>query len=66
MNITDLSDNGLLMIHEAIKNALHVDDAITQGNKPYGAREYPDFLELSQEVETVLTKRGIEFDPVNW
>jgi hypothetical protein len=66
MNIAALSVSGLLMIHDAIKDALRVDDAIADGEKRYGVREYPDFRELSLEIEAELTARSVEFDPPLW
>jgi hypothetical protein len=66
VNIEGLSLNGLKLLHGAIRGALADDDAIKQGPKIYGAREYPDWRETADRIEAELEKRDETFDPLPW
>lgn len=67
MNIPGYSTSGLLMLHNAIHQALAVDDNIKISiDKPYGVREYRDWRKMSDEIEAELSKRGVKFQVVPW
>lgn len=67
MNIMGFSTNGLLMMHSSIKQALSVDDNMPEGtDKPYGVRSYPDWHEISTEIEAELTNRQVKYERVAW
>lgn len=67
MNIQGYSDNGLKMLHGAIKNALAQDDAIPAGrDKTYGVREYSDWRETADKIEAELKKRDVSFEMITW
>lgn len=65
--IGGLSLNGLENLHESILKVVREDDAIPAGQeKPYGARVFPDFKELSDQVEAELTRQQESFQKVPW
>jgi hypothetical protein len=67
MNIPGFSTNGLLMMHDGIKNALADDDNTIDGkNKPYGVRTFPDWKQISDAIESELTARSVTFEAVPW
>jgi hypothetical protein len=67
MGIPGLSLNGLKARHKAILDVVTKDDATPIGqDKIYGAREFPDWKELSDQVEAELTRRREPFQKVPW
>lgn len=68
MNIRGLSTNGLLMLHNAIKEALVDDDSKERMGKPgiYGVREYKDFKAMSDLIEDEVRSRGERIKEIDW
>jgi len=67
MNIPGFTTKALEGFHRAINDALAKDDATPHGqDKPYGAREYPDWRQTSDEIEAELTTRNVPFTPIQW
>jgi hypothetical protein len=67
MNISDLSDNALRMMHDAIWRALHVDDSIPPREpKRYGVRAHADFRKLNDAIEGELRSRRVDFKSLDW
>lgn len=67
MNIPEFSTNGLRALHQAILDALVKDDNTPSGEeKPYGAREFPDWRKMSDELEAELSKRNVAFQRIPW
>lgn len=67
MNIAELTTASLRLLHDAVIQAVKVDDETPPGQpKPHDARGTPDWREWSAELEAELTKRGEPFHPVNW
>lgn len=66
--VSSFSNDGLLKMHMAVKNALVADDEASKQNKEkqYGVREFPDWKTWSDDLETVLTERGVPFEKVSW
>ena len=67
MNIPGFSNNGLLMMHDGIKQSLAADDNTPAGkDKPYGVREFADWKQMSDAIESELKSRGVNFQAVPW
>ncbi|WP_336066747.1 hypothetical protein [Nitratireductor rhodophyticola] len=67
MNISELSDNGLLSLHAGVAKALAADDATPPGQeKPYGAREYADWKAWGDALEVELRRRQANFNEIDW
>lgn len=61
------STNGLLMMYNATRQALEVDDNIPSGEKKiYGVREYADWKLQSDSFEKELDKRKIKYSKISW
>jgi hypothetical protein len=62
MNYDKLSTNSLKEFHDAIDKCLKEDDSTSQGEmKPYGVREFTDWAQHLQKIESELTKRNETF-----
>lgn len=67
MNISGISENGLKMLHESIRNALEHDDALPAGQeKTYGVREHKDWREFCEQIEADLDVRSAKFTKISW
>lgn len=64
MNIEGLSTNSLTMLHKAIQKALDEDDALEI--KIYEVREYPDFKQMADAIESILTRKKEKFERIEW
>lgn len=61
-----LSDSALLAMHQMTAEALRDDDALPKGNSRWGMRDHHDWKKQADEIELVMTERGIEFTPIDW
>ena len=67
MNIPGFSTNGLKMMHDGIRNALAHDDALPNGqDKTYGVREYADWRDHGDRIESELNTRGVTYTQIAW
>lgn len=67
MNYPKMSTNGLKALHDAIANVLKKDEALPAGqDKIYGAREFPDWKEASDQIESELDARNEPFTKIPW
>jgi hypothetical protein len=67
MDLTKLSDGGLLSLYNAITYALEEDDAIPAGRpKRYGVRQYADFKTWGSALEAEIKRRGLKYTPIHW
>ena len=61
------SNEGLIGLHKSIRSAFDRDEEIPEDKeKQYGVREYSDWRQWSDSLESEMTKRSIEFEPVPW
>jgi hypothetical protein len=67
MNFPGFSSNGLKTLQDAIRKALEADDTTPTGqDKAYGVREFPDWKEMSDDLEAELDRRGETYTKVPW
>ena len=66
MNLDNLSGEGLLLLHKAVKQALQSDDEANDSRKPYGVRENSDWRTWADNIEVILRKRNSQFNAINW
>ncbi len=66
MNINELSTQSLHDLHSLIREAVKTDDAVTNGVKRYGVRDYPDWQRQAEAFEEELSKRNIPFEKIQW
>ena len=61
------SDEGLIGLHKSVRAAFDKDEATPEEQeKIYGVREYSDWRQWSDALESEMTKRGVNFEPVPW
>jgi hypothetical protein len=54
-------------MHKTLSAAVAEDDATPiDRDKPYGAREFSDWKEMSDALETELKKRKTPYTPIAW
>ena len=61
-----LTTGAVRELHQAIKQALAEDDRLPEGKKVYGVREFPDFRQEADELETELDRRKEKFTRIVW
>jgi hypothetical protein len=61
-----LSSSALLDLHKAIQRALQEDDKLPTRQKEYGVREFPDFRQEADEIETELDNRREPYSKIAW
>ena len=61
-----LTTDSLIDLHDCILRALRKDDALPEGRKRYGVREFPDWRQHAEAIETELKKRDIDCPPIPW
>ncbi len=70
MDITKISDNGLLSFHLGVREAAASDLAREKrgdNSEPYyGVKEFADWSLWRDSLEQELKRRGIDYDPVTW
>ncbi len=66
VNVTNLSLNGLLLLHNAVREALLLDDNTCKGPKPYMVRQTPDWRQWSDALEKELDRRNARFEKIHW
>jgi hypothetical protein len=67
MDVGKLSDGGLKKLHEAVHHAIETDDKTPPNqDKPHGVRQFADWKQWSDELETELQKRKMSFKKVPW
>lgn len=68
MDVLGLSDRGLYALWEAVQKAFLADEeSIALGHEPeYGVRTFKDWKVWSDQLETEMQKRGIQFKPIAW
>ena len=67
MNISGLSTNALLLLYNAVREALEIDDNLPRGvEKTYNVREFRDFREWSNGLEAELDNRGARYSKIEW
>ena len=64
--ISDFSDNGLLDLHNAIREALIDDDNNPKDQKKYNVRGTKDWKSWAEALENEMTSRGIIFQDIPW
>jgi len=63
----EFSKNLLKCFHDSIKNAMKIDDETPEGqDKPYGVREFYDWKQHADAIESEMEDRGIEFEEIKW
>ena len=67
MNIPALTTDAIQALHSLISQCLECDDALPAGaEKHYGVRQYPDWREESNQLETELDRRKIPYTKIAW
>ena len=66
MDIPVLTNDLLKTLHNLVREKLIADDALPEGQKRWGIREYPDWKQQADVLETELRKRQIFFTPIDW
>lgn len=67
MDITRLSDAGLLSLYDAITTALEFDDAQPAGvAKKYGVRTHADWREWGNTLAAEIQRRALHFRAIPW
>lgn len=66
MNVSKLKTELILIMYEAIKEALKDDDAVLEGAKKYFVREFKDWKYTADLFESELDKRNVEYDKILW
>ena len=68
MNISGMTDAGILKMYAAVREALEQDDQLVlSGLKPvYGVRGFSDWKDWSDLLEAELDKRGVKYTKVGW
>lgn len=67
MDITQLSDAGLLSLYDGITNALAHDDSQPASEPPkYGVRNFQDWKLWGDMLETEIKRRGLSYRPIPW
>ncbi len=63
----EISNGSLKELHESIKKAIKADKETPNGqDKPYGVNEFPDWKEHAEAIESAMTKKELEFEPIIW
>ncbi len=66
-NLKNMRTPMLLKLHNAIAEALRVDDGIAVAeHKPYGVRVFSDFQEQTRAIEGELDKRNVNYTKIVW
>lgn len=63
--VTELSDEGLISLHEGIIKALEIDDQ-SMADKPFNVRGTNDWKRWADILEGEMTKREVEFRKIPW
>ena len=66
MNISKLRTELILLIYDAIRNALKEDDTLPGNQKKYFVREFSDWEDTVHLLEEVLNQRNVEYERINW
>jgi hypothetical protein len=67
MDYTGFSDSGLKMMQKGVADALAADDATPAGQaKEFEVREYSDWREHADAIETVLDQRQVSYTKIVW
>jgi hypothetical protein len=66
MDLSKMSSGGLRSLHDAVRRALAEDDALADGCKIYGVREYPEWRHWNDALEDELKRRRESFKPLGW
>lgn len=70
MDITKLSDNGLISLHDGVRRAYEFDEAnpanVAAGDNFFSVRQFPDWAVWRDALEEELANRGISYSPVTW
>ena len=68
MDITRMSEPGLLKLHFAVCEALKTDDQLVLSGKEtlYGVRKYSDWREWADWLEAELDRREVEYKKIPW
>jgi hypothetical protein len=62
MNIPELPDESLKLLHQNMRERLEEDDRTLAGRrKPWGIRSHPDFRKQSGEFEAEFNRRGMPY-----
>lgn len=65
--IPGYSTNGLLMMHQGIRNALETDDNLpTKQEKIYCVREFSDWRTWGDAIEAELDSRNVKYRRIVW
>jgi len=68
MNISGMTDAGILKMYAAVREAIEQDDQLVlAGLKPiYGVRDFSDWKDWSDLLQAELDKRGVKYTKVGW
>ena len=66
MNLHNITTEGLLLLHNAIRKALEEDDSLPENQKKYEVRSFSDWRKWADEIESELTKRDISYNAIQW
>jgi len=61
-----LTNDSLKTLHNLVREKLIADDALPEGQKRWGIREYPDWKQQADVLETELRKRKVFFNRIDW
>ena len=66
MNIPGLTTESIQSMHELIRHAKAIDEALPADRKRYGVQVYPDWKQQADAFEAELRKRNEQFVPIDW
>ena len=67
MDITKLTANSLIMLHDCIREALVKDDKqLDDKGKIYQVRELPDWKDWCKAIENQLDARSESYERIKW
>lgn len=66
-DITKMSTGSLKAQHQAIQDRLSQEDSLPPGQeKIYGVRQFPDWRQQADEIESELTSRNETYAKIQW
>ncbi|MFO0812525.1 MAG: hypothetical protein U0796_04870 [Gemmatales bacterium] len=68
MNLAGMSTPGLLKMHNAVREALEIDDTLHLSGLPktYGVRDFADWRPWTDALEAELDNRKVKYAKVAW
>jgi len=66
MKINNLSTDGILSLHNAVKEAITEDDNLPSDQKRFGVREHRDWRIWSDALEAEMDSRKVIYKRIKW